>query len=307
MKLFRIFRPANLFVILIIQLIIRYVVIQNFYEQIEISLQQTTLSFALMVGATIIIAAAGNLLNDLVDVNIDNVNRPNKITIDQIVQRPFALRLYTMLTALGVSMGVISAIIIDCWYLGLIFPIVAYILFNYSMVYKKTLFIDNLAIAFLSAFVPIIVWLFEISTMFNSFAINAESLSIIKTMSYFIFGLSFFAFLTTLIREIVKDIEDVDGDSAYGVKSIPILLGLRKSRILLFVLIISTTLTLSYSQYTLYLNGYTSLAITLLIPNLLLVVSAILALKIQNRMAASKVSFILKNIMLLGILSMLFI
>lgn len=307
MKLLRIFRPANLFVILIIQLIVRYVVIQNFYEQIGISLQQTSLSFALMVGATIIIAAAGNLLNDLVDVNIDNVNRPNKITIDQIVQRPFALKLYTMLTALGVSMGVISAIIIDCWYLGLIFPIVAYILFNYSMVYKKTPFVGNLAIAFLSAFVPLIVWLFEISTMFNSFAINAESLSIIKTMSYFVFGLSFFAFLTTLIREIVKDIEDVDGDSSYGVRSIPILLGLRKSRILLFTLIISTTIALSYSQYLLYMTNYTSLALTLLIPNLLLVISAILALRIHNRMAASKVSFILKNIMLLGILSMLFI
>lgn len=307
MKLLRIFRPGNLFIILLTQLIVRYVIIQYFYENIAITLQQSSVSFALLVGATIFIAAAGNMVNDLADVNIDKINKPKKITIDKIIERPIALRIYTMMTALGVSMGIASAIIINCWYLGLIFPIIAYILFNYSMVYKKIPFVGNLTVAFLSGFVPLVVWLFEISTMFNALIIDAYSLTVIKTMSYFVFGLSFFAFTTTLIREVFKDIEDIEGDEAYGVKSLPMLLGLGKIRILQFALLIITLGMLSYIQHVLFINGFTYLCMILFITNILIFIASVLTLKMRNRMAASRLSFIMKNIMLLGILSMLFI
>lgn len=195
----------------------------------------------------------------------------------------------------------------NVWYLGLVFPVVAYVLYNYSMVYKRVVLVGNVSIAFLAGFVPMMVWLFEMMAMFNNVVIAPENWGVIKEMSYFVFGLSFFAFITTLIREILKDIEDIDGDAMYGIKSLPMVMGLKGIRVVLCVLCVATALCLMYLQYVLFGKGYVVLSLVLLSSSVPLVLMGFVCMRMRDRAIVGKLVLVMKNIMLLGTLSMLFV
>ncbi len=191
-------------------------------------------NFALLVLATVIIAAAGNVINDIYDYEIDLINKPQKIFINEIISIKKAWLLYSLMNGIaliiGVYLGYNSVNYGNYYLIG--FPLIISLLWSYSAFFKKMPLIGNLIIAFFCALVPI----YALLPTFNStyFHNGNSTYSLLRDV-----GLLYilFAFLTTLIREIVKDIEDMEGDLLGNARTFPIVSGIRISKIVLIVLL----------------------------------------------------------------------
>ena len=181
------------------------------------------LLFSLLTFSTVLIAAGGYIINDIYDTSIDKDNKPGKNKINNGIAEASALKLYYALTSVGVLFGFIVAISIDKFSLGFVPLFAAISLYMYSSFYKKRFLDGNILIATLSALSVLIVGLFE----------PEFYRSIIFLMWYVVF-----AFEISLIREIIKDIEDIDGDEKSQSKSLPILYGIKKSKIVIYGLIL---------------------------------------------------------------------
>lgn len=188
---------------------------------------------ALLLG-TVFIAAAGNIINDYFDVKIDRINKPEKLIVDRHIKKRTAILFHSVLNGLGVLCG--TTIFLTSWDY---FPVIMLlfmtaVLWWYSMVLKRKFLSGNIAISFLIALLPVMVYLFDIRRY--TFTSPESHELAFHFMSYF----TLFAFCTTLIREIQKDFADMKGDSMYGCKTVPLYLGIKKGRIILFTIMVVT-------------------------------------------------------------------
>jgi 4-hydroxybenzoate polyprenyltransferase len=204
-------RWKNLLILVITQLLVRKFLADLPWS--ELYTGNIDFRFYLLVLSTVLIAAAGYLINDYFDVKIDLINKPDKVYIGRILKRRKALLLHQVLSGLGILIGL---------YLGLkIFLINSFaviLLWFYASIFKKKPFVGNLIVAFLTGLV-----ISELAIFYDKNAILIHVYAI-------------FAFFINLIREIVKDIEDIRGDKAHGAKTLPILIGIRKSKYVIYFL-----------------------------------------------------------------------
>jgi len=204
-------------------------------------------SFALLVISTAVITAAGNVINDFHDVKADRVNNPERVVIDRYISRRQAILSHIILNFVGVILGVFIALYHWIPWLSLIFIGVPIFLWLYSLSFKHQPFFGNLIVSVLAATVPLLVILFEYPLLLET---NAEIVSvdpgIFRPLIYWIGMFAVFAFLTNLIRELVKDGEDVDGDTEIGSRTLAIVLGIKKLKYLVFTLSFITLIFLSY-------------------------------------------------------------
>jgi 4-hydroxybenzoate polyprenyltransferase len=164
-----------------------------------------SLRFISLVLATVLTAASGYIINDYLDIKIDYINKPEKVIVGNTISRRTAMFWHLLLNVLAVAFGLIVSIKLALWIV-----LCAVVLWFYSVVFKKSFLTGNLLIAFLSAFVVLILLLFD------------------KNMpKYTVWAYGLFAFAVTLIREITKDIEDYKGDMQYKSKTLPIVSGIR--------------------------------------------------------------------------------
>ncbi|WP_254167679.1 geranylgeranylglycerol-phosphate geranylgeranyltransferase [Chryseosolibacter histidini] len=237
--------------------------------------------FFLLVTSTCMIAAAGYIINDYYDVKIDLVNKPERVVIGQGITRRYAILLHTVLSISGVAIGVF----LD-WRIGLINFVSAFLLWWYSNDLKRQPFIGNLVVAILTALSIMIV-----DTLY-------------KTGNYLIFIYASFAFFITLIREIIKDMEDLKGDNTFGCRTLPIIWGLRKTKLLIYSIIFLFSLTvLAFNLFFVRLPLYYFIPF-LFIPLLWLLFSLIRA---DTKKDFAWLSSFCKVILLLGVLSMAFV
>jgi 4-hydroxybenzoate polyprenyltransferase len=162
----------------------------------------------------VMIAAGGYIINDYYDVKIDLVNKPERVVIGRGITRRYALLYHTML-----SMGGTFIAAFVNWRLGVINFASAFLLWWYSNDLKRHPFIGNLVVALLSAIAIMII----------------DGLYV--TGNLLIPCYATFAFFMSLIREIIKDMEDLKGDDTFGCKTLPIIWGLRKTKIFLYALV----------------------------------------------------------------------
>lgn len=174
------------------------------------------LEFFLLTIGTMLIAAAGYVINDYYDIKIDLINKPDRIVIGRIISRRQAILFHTLLNASAIGFGFLLS-----WHVALFFASCAFLLWLYSNILKRTPLLGNLTISVLTAAV---IW--AISLYFR------ENDRLIYLYSVFAFGIS-------LLREIIKDMEDTKGDAEYGCQTLPILWGMRKTKLLLFALLIA--------------------------------------------------------------------
>ena len=228
----KLIRYKNLLMVLLTLVLTKYAIINTFTST------STDFQFILVAIAILCITASGYIINDIYDVDTDKINKPTSIFIGNTISKKNGIRAYFILTCVGLILGIYTSyskgnISYSIFFIGTII-----LLYWYSKSLKRIAVIGNIVISFLTALSLFIVFIFEVKNTY-SFSTLSEAIanfftSISVTVSIFIYIL--FAFFMTLIREIIKDIEDVNGDYALKMKTLPILIGIQRTKKVLLVL-----------------------------------------------------------------------
>jgi 4-hydroxybenzoate polyprenyltransferase len=195
------------------------------------------LDFFIMVLATMFVAAGGYIINDIYDYPIDKINKPEKTFINQLISERNAYWLYGLMNVLVVLSGVYFYVRMG-WKAAYWYPIVGIsMLWLYSYQLKKSVLLGNLTVALFCAFVPFMVYVPEATVAFPEYELLRDFQVGTTNPMYNIFAAyAAFAFLSTFYREIVKDIEDKDGDERYGGRTLPIVFGMKIAKITAFLM-----------------------------------------------------------------------
>ena len=304
----RLVRLHNLLIIAFTQYAMRYLIMEPLLPSSSFDLQFGDLQFALLVFSTMLIAAAGYIINDYFDTQSDLINKPKRVVVGVTIHRRMALILHAVMNIMGVGIGVYLSFYIKLPTLSMVFLIATGLLWFYSTNYKRQFLVGNLAVSLLTGLVPLMVILFEIPLLNREYGeLMLRSNASFGYLVAWVGAFSFFAFITTLIREIIKDAEDFEGDNAYGMKTIPIVLGTRWTKVALLVLLSGTLgglvyLLLKYIVFSDDPLDYISLiyfTVLLALPLIALSIQVILA---RDKRAYRRASFLIKGIMLAGIL-----
>ena len=229
--------------------------------------------------------AAGNVINDYFDYNIDLVNKPERPIPSGRISLENGKRYAYLLFAAGTVCGFLISYLTANWIPFIIVLIADVVLYLYAYKLKATPLIGNLAVGFMTGF----------GFVFGGFTINNPD--IVMTSIF----LGFFAFVMTTAREIIKDIEDVEGDKKDGARTLPIMIGKRKPAILATALIIIDC-ALCPLLYIYHIFGALYLAV-IAVAVIIFIYSAILIMKSQEEPVAHKSSKLLKIGMLIAFLS----
>jgi 4-hydroxybenzoate polyprenyltransferase len=269
-------------------------------DNIPLSLQFPLFNFIVLVFSTICIAAGGYVINDYFDIKTDLINK-GKVIVSTSISRQRAMMLHNIFNLLGVAGGFyVSARSGYLWF-GVIFLLISGLLYFYSASYKRQFLIGNLIVAFLIAMVPMLVVIYEWSSLYSFCSVHAVTVPDFSFLFYWVGGFSLFAFLTNLIREIVKDIEDFEGDVAYGQNTLPIVLGVRSSKFIVSTLVVST-IVLLYLVWFSFIRDWITLIYLSLTVALPLAYLAILIHKSNEKRQFHFAGGFMKAIMLAGLL-----
>lgn len=246
---FKLIRIENLLIIAITQWCIKYLIFAPINEFSKF----TPTLFTISLISTILIAAAGYIINDYFDVKTDKINRPETVVIDVTIKRRWAMILHIILNGIALLLGLYLAL--KCHSLKLLmFQLLSILLlWFYSTHFKKQLLIGNIVVSLLTATIPLMPMVYEyyliggISSL-TSFLIG----DFIKTLVIIVLGYSAFAFLTSFAREVIKDMEDYKGDIQTGCKTMPIVWGMITSKVVTFFLIVITIGLLFLASFKFY-------------------------------------------------------
>jgi 4-hydroxybenzoate polyprenyltransferase len=194
----------------------------------------------ILVVATLLIAAGGYVLNDYFDVKIDNINRPDTTVVGKQISRHAAMVIHQVLTGLGVVVGLLLAYLGHSLTIAFIFIVVPGLLWFYSASYKRQFMTGNLVVSFAAALSILIVGFTQLAFLEKTYGDLIFETPIPKQFYGWIGGFSLFSFLSTWIREIIKDMEDEKGDREMECRTMPIKWGTNKTRIFLYGLIVLT-------------------------------------------------------------------
>ncbi len=300
----RLIRYPNLIFIFITQYLLQYGVVVPVFHQYGIRPTLGPGWFFLLSLSTVMIAAAGNIINDYFDINIDLVNKPEKVIIDRLISRRWAIAWHSILNVSGVAIGFLVA-----WKIG--YPMIGFtqlccsgLLWFYSTAYKRQLIIGNVVISLLTALAVLIIGFYEPQLYREITFLNAPA---VYRLLRIILLYGAFAFLISMIRELVKDLEDVEGDDRLGCRTLPIVYGINAAKDITFVftgLLIALILFVQYQM--IMLHWYLSTVYLLLAVQAPLILMCGKLKKAAKPGAYHKISGMVKWIMLAGILSMLF-
>jgi 4-hydroxybenzoate polyprenyltransferase len=299
----KLIRVQNLLIIAFTQYVVRWCLVYPILKahSLYYTLQLTELQFFLLVLSTVMIAAAGYIINDYFDVRIDKINKPERLVIDKGIKRRVAIGAHTVINILALLIAGGIAYSIGSWRLVLIHFICASGLWFYSTTFKRQFLIGNVVIAAFTALVPLIVAIYELLPAYKAYIPLEEGLSF-KPLWRAVFAVSFFAFMTTLIREIIKDMEDYEGDKEYGCNTVPIIIGKQYTKIVVVVLSLITMSCLAYLQVLQWkFNQFTDFyyfLFVLQIPFLFLIYKTSTAVSKNNFRLAGNTA---KSIMFMGV------
>lgn len=224
------------------QLIFRY----GFLKLQNIALALDDLQYSLLVLATVFIAAGGYIINNIFDVATDTENKPQSVIIGKQISESKGYSLYFIFTVVGVLIGFYLSNVIGKPSFASLFIIIAATLYIYATSLKQSLLIGNIIVALLLSISVIIIGLFDLYPVTNS-----ENRPVMGLLFQILLDYAIFAFMINFIREIVKDLEDIDGDNSQGMNTLPILLGISKTTKLVLVLSLIPIICILH-----YLNSY---------------------------------------------------
>ncbi len=206
-------------------------------------------TLVLLITSVILIAAGGYVVNDYFDIKIDAINNPDNQIVSKDIPREKAMRCYQMLTISGVVAGIIVAVLLRSWTIGLLIVFEAGLLWFYSSSYKRMLIVGNLIVAVSAALVPLIVAMSNIAFLELQYADLLYQTDIVPTLYRWMLGFALFAFMMTFTREIIKDLEDQVGDRELECHTIPVVLGDTWSKVIVVLLMAATVALLAVAYF----------------------------------------------------------
>lgn len=207
--------------IVLVQLLIKYALLEPFGVQTSLD----GLGITLLIIATICIAAAGNIINDIYDVETDLINKPNRVIITKSISEKTAYNLFIILNVIGVGVGFYLSHRVGRAPFFSLFVIISVLLYIYATYLKRTLLIGNIVISILVALSLIIVGVFELIPVMTASNQQTQTVFFKVILDY-----ALFAFAINVLREIAKDIEDIDGDYKAGMNTLPIAIGRARAK-----------------------------------------------------------------------------
>lgn len=296
MNYLRLIRYQNLLILILMQILIRY----GLFIPLGADLTLSDFLFALLMIATVCIAAAGNIINDIYDVEIDSINKPEKVIIGKKVTEKNANYLFIIFNVIGVGLGFYISNQIEKPEFSGYFVVISALLYLYASFIKSIPILGNVIVSGLVSFSLLIVGLFDLLPVINFLNQANQSYIFAILLNY-----SFLAFYINLMREIVKDIEDIDGDKNGDLNTLPIILGRKRTSYIVFGMsVIAMFGTVYYIYIHLYNYTYAVLYFLLFVLAPLLYFS-IKIWDAKNKKNYSFLSKLLKVIMLLGMGSIL--
>ncbi len=303
----KLIRPLNLLIIALTQYLILFWVIRPVLAEYSCNLQMSHPDFALFVLANLLLAAAGYAINDYFDIEADSINKPGKNVLEKKIPRRHAYLMNIIMNSLAGLIGFYCAYKVGYIMLGFFFVVIALALYYYSLKYKRQFLTGNIVVALMAAYAVFSVWLFQFFAIFSLAKagdpyIYIHTMDARKEISYFILGFAVFAFLLTLLREFIKDIEDVRGDEAVGCNTLPIKKGMQAAQKWVLALSIIVILLLVVCQAQLF-SSQTALSIYLVVIQAMLVYLIIKVKRARDVSDFHFFSLFAKIIMIAGLLS----
>lgn len=294
MAYFQLIRWPNVLITVATQLILIYFLLEPGGASLALEIWQVIL----LCTSTALITASGNVINDIYDIRIDHINKPDRIIVGKRITEKSAFTFYIILTVVAIIAGFILANSLGRPLLVSVFIITSYLLYLYASQIKSYLLAGNVLVSLLVAMVILVVGLFELYP-----AITEGN----RTVQAYFFGLlldyALFALMVNLIREWVKDCEDLDGDHAGGRSTLAVVLGrARAAKLIAFFACIPLFLISWYVYENLYQNdiAYLYFIFAVVMPLLYVIVKLFSA---ESKKSFSHLSFVLKIILLMGMLS----
>ena len=304
MPLLKLIRLPNLVIVAITQLLLYYFLLRPSLLNEGIAMSLPPVEFLYFIVTTLLISAAGFIINDILDYETDMMNDPSAVIIHRKISLQASYWLYYTLNLTGFTLALCLAFFVGEIRLANIFLLASGGLYLYSRFLKKTPLLGNLLIAAYCAGVAWIVWFSHQAPLEELFQINQTEHLRIRTIFLWYIG---FAFIATLFRELVKDLEDLDGDAKSGYNTLPVSLGVSGAKAVagfcgLFLLGGVVMLLVNYA-FLFYPSGTVFILTGIIIP---IILALFLLLRAKNKAHYYRISQLAKWIMLAGLLLLLF-
>lgn len=300
MKFLKLIRYQNLMMIALMQLIFKY----GFLDQQNISLALNDWQYMLLVFTTVLLAAGGYLINNIMDKETDLINKPNDVVVGKFISENTAFNLYIAFNIVGVGIGFYLSNLIEKPAFALLFILISATLYLYASSLKQSLLIGNVIVALLTSFTVIILGIFNLYPL-----ITPDNQAYLGLLFKVLLDYALFAFIINFIREIVKDMEDVNGDYNQGMNTLPIALGVtRTARLVFLISFVPIVILLYYINEYYFINGlYIATVYCLLFIVAPLIYFTVKSASAKNKKDFHHLSLILKLVLFFGILSALIV
>ncbi|WP_407520785.1 geranylgeranylglycerol-phosphate geranylgeranyltransferase [Lacibacter sp. MH-610] len=298
-------RWPNLLFILLTQVLFFYGVVEPVLFNGIYMPREFRILFYLLCLASILIAAAGYIINDYFDLNIDLVNKPSRMVVDKTVSRRWAIFLHMFFSMAGILISFYIGLQSNNWFIGFANIVCVVVLWFYSTTFKKKLLSGNILISMLTAWTVLVVYFFAHNYMGGLFREQTTEAASHKLLRLALLYTSF-AFIITLIREVVKDVEDMEGDRKYGCRTMPIVWGVEFSKVFVSIwMIILLALLLIVLFYILQFSMWVPAAYNFLLIIVPAAYALFLLMKSKTPLEFGKLSTWIKVVIFTGILSMI--
>lgn len=280
----------NLLIIAFAQLCIKY----GLFEPFGVAITLSNFGIALLVIATISIAAAGNIIIAIYDNEDKNLLYKN-------INEKSANRLFILLNAIGVLIGFYLANIIGRPGFAALFILVSGIFYMYASYLKEIVFVKNLVIGLLAALSLIVVGVFDLLPAITEK--NRESQTVIFSI---ILDYSVFAFTIITLREIVKDCLKIDRDHNLGLRTVPIVLGKERTIKLIGIAALIPIASVVYYIYSYLFANTQAVVFVLVLLVAPLIYFMIRSFTLESNKHIAILKLLLKIILIVASLSLLF-
>lgn len=300
MNFLKLIRYQNLIMLAFMQLVFRY----GFLKLQNVPLALNDWQYLLLVFSTILIAAAGYIINDIFDQDTDSENKPTDRIVGKSISETSAYNLYVALNITGVGMGFYLSNVISKPGFAAVFILIAATLYIYATSLKQMMLIGNFIVALLLSFSVIIIGVFDLYP-----AITTENQQIMAVLFSILLDYAVFAFLINFLREIIKDLEDINGDYNQGMKTLPIIFGVKRTARLVFALsfIPIISLLVYIKNYFMVNNLHFAALYSIVFVLAPLLYFTVKTWESKSKTDFHKLSLLLKWILLFGILSIIII
>ncbi len=293
-------RWKNLLMIALVQVLVKYALLLPFVNSHGLTITLKPFDFAILILATLLIAAGGYIINDIYDIETDHINRPDKVIINKYISEEKALMAFIILNVIGVGLGFYLSDGLGKSGLASVFVLASALLYIYSSYLKRLFLVGNIAISLVVALSILLVGIFEV---LPSLAPSNRVVQI--TFFEIILDYAIFAFMINMIRELIKDIEDIDGDHQSGMQTLPIVLGRDRANYVAigFATIALFSVVYYVITYLFKLPLVVAYFLVFIVAPLIYIILKLLNAKYKAHYV--HISLILKLVMLTGMLSLL--